>query len=163
MKRITQALVVLIGLCAACEKSFAVLVIEGLTKARAESELGVVMNREFIGSIGSVTNEAGISLEFAPKGKLEGFLFVTLEVYLELPTESDHGSAKYRRLTSVTLKPVIQTEEKVRVFFAVDSEYLDRTIVTIRVRSPGGTSSDGYNIRLDGKDFPPPKARGEPQ
>jgi hypothetical protein len=75
-------------------------------------------------------------------------------VYLELPTESRHGSANYRRLTHVTL-PVAQTVGKVSVFFGVDQEYLDKTYVTIRVRRSGGTGPDGYSIHLNSKDFPP--------
>jgi len=156
MKQIAQILVVITALSAVCETSSALIVLEGMTKEGAESVLGVVMRREFIGNIGSVTNEAGISVEFAPKGELQGFLFVELDVYLELPTESRHGSANYRRLTHVTL-PVAQTEDKVSVFFGVDEEYLDKTYVTIRVRR-SGTSPDGYTIPLNKKDFPPPNA-----
>lgn len=126
MKRIAQILVLITALSAVCETSSALIVLEGMTKEGAEKVLDVVMRREFIGSIGSVTNEAGISVEFAPKGELQGFLFVELDVYLESPTESGHGPANSRRLTSVTLRPA-QTEDKVCVFFGVDEEYLDRT------------------------------------
>ena len=157
MKRITQLLAVLAALSVASETCSAVLILEGITKERAERELGIVMKRELIGTIGSVTNEAGISVEFAPKGRLQGFLFVALDVYSELPTNNEHGSAEYRRLTSVTLLPLTQTQGKVRVFFAVDQEYLDKTDVIIRVHSSGGTDPNGYTIRLSRKDFPPPR------
>jgi hypothetical protein len=157
MKRIAQILIVIIALSAVCETSSALIVLEGMTREGAEKVLGVVMRREFIGNIGSVTNEAGISIEFAPKGDLQGFLFVDLDVYFESPTESGHGSANSRRLTHVTL-PVAHTKDKVSLFFGVDQEYLDKTFVSIYVRRTGGTSPDGYSIHLNSKDFPPPHA-----
>ena len=158
MKRIAQLVVVTILLSAVRETCFAALMFKTLTKERAEKELGVVMKREFLGS-GSVTNEAGISAEFAPKAKLEGFLFVALDVYSELPVEGEDR----RRLTSATLQPVIQTKEKVRVFFAVDPQYLNRTELTIRVRADNTNpfSLNGYRIRLNPSDFPSPPANRE--
>ncbi|HYG33447.1 MAG TPA: hypothetical protein VEC99_01605 [Clostridia bacterium] len=154
MKCIIQLLLLGILLLAFHETACAAQLLEVLGKERAESELGLVIKREFLG-FGSDTNEAHISIEFAPKGKLEGFMCVTLDVYLEGPFGKDPYSPHYRRLTSVTLRPVVETKEKVRVFFSIDPEYLDRTDISIRVRFEG-TGPDGYNIRLKAKDFPSP-------
>jgi hypothetical protein len=154
MKRIAQLTIVAVLLSAFNESCFAAPLIRRMTKQRAEKELGVVMKRAFLG-FGSVTNEAGISIEFAPKGRLEGFLFVTLDVYSELPAENEYGLG----VASVTLQPVIQTEEKVRVFFTVDPQYLNRTEITIRVRSDDRDvlSLKGYGIRFNSADFPRPQ------
>jgi hypothetical protein len=150
MKRIAQSLIMVVALSAVYENSFAMLVLEGLSKQAAEKELGLVMKRECIGTVGSITNTAGSLIEFAPKGELEGFIELGLYVYLKRPT---------RLLTSTTLRPVAQTDGKVQMFFVVDEEYLDRTELMILVRHPGGRKADGFSIRLSPKDFPPPNAR----
>jgi hypothetical protein len=150
MNRITQALIVVIVLCAVYENSSAMLVLEGMSKQAAEKELGLVMRRERIGTVGSVTNSAGISIEFLSKGELEGLIEVGLYVYSERPT---------RLLTSTTLHPITQTNGKVKMFFVVDEDYLDRTELMIHLRrSRGSPRSDGYSISLSPKDFPPPNA-----
>jgi len=139
------------------ETCSASIMLEGMTKARAEKDMGIVIKREFLG-LGGVTNEAGISIEFAPKGKLERFIFVTLDIYLERPNPNERPYPHYRRLTSVTLKPVVQTKDRVRVFFSVDPQFLDRTDILIHVDSSGASGPDGYSISLDPNDFPPPAA-----
>jgi hypothetical protein len=139
---------------------FAAMVTQGMTKERAEKELGILFKGEFFGI--SATNEVGISIEFAPKDKLEAFQFATLDIYLEGPPQRLPGPVQFRRLTSVILHPRIQTKEKVALFFTVDPEYLDKTQVTLRVhvtQPPSPGSYDGYSIRFDSKEFPKPQAK----
>ena len=156
MRRIARVTLMAVLLSAVCVKCFAAIAIEGMTKERAEKELGIVMKREFLGVF--ATNEVGISIEFPLNVSLKEFQFATLNIYLEWPTERQHGPVQYRRLTSVTLQPRIQTKEMVALFFTVDPEYLDKTEVTLRVRATGSAAPDGYSIRLKTKDFPSPQA-----
>jgi hypothetical protein len=155
MKRIAQVLIGAVVLSAVCEDSSALIVLEGISKQDGEKNLGLVMRRECIGTVGSVTNLAAISIEFWLKGELEEFLEVQLNVYSELPTGS---RGPYRLLASTTLRRA-QTAGKVSLFFVVDEDYLNRTEVTILVRNPAWRKSNGYSIRLSRKDFPPPNAR----
>jgi hypothetical protein len=158
MRNIVLVLVSGLILTVVSETCCAAIWLEGMTKDRAEKELGVVIKREFLG-LGGVTNEAGLCIEFAPKDKLERFMFVTLDIYLERPNPNEHPITHYRRLTSVTLKPVVQTKEKIRVFFSVDPQFLDNADISIRVDSSGKSGPDGYSISLHSKDFPAPKAK----
>jgi hypothetical protein len=151
--RIALVGLVLIATTSACH---ALIMLHGLSKAQAEKEFGIVMKREYTGS-GPATNDAAISIEFARRGKLENFLSVNLDVYSELPENQPQGPTKYRRLVSATLEPLGGTPEKVRVFFTVDPEYLNRTIISIRVKRNNSTDPDGYTIQLDPRDFPAPQ------
>ena len=137
-------------LFAAIHDTSCAALVQGITKARAEAELGVVIRRVSTG-----TEDAGISIELAPTNKLAGFRFVQMDIYFETRTPGDQ--ARYpRRLTSATLHPNVATNEKVRVFFAVAPQYLDRTAITIGLDRSVTPGPDGYMIWLDPKDFPSP-------
>ena len=156
MKRIIQAFLFTVLLLLAARNSLALLIMKPMHRAEAERFLGVVLKREYLG-IGPATNEAGISIEFAPKDELENFLSIELHIYQELPAEEPNG-VHYRRLAVATLKPLVQTQEKVRAFFSVDPEYLERTEIVIRVRNSDPAGCDGYMIRLD-RAFPIPEPK----
>jgi hypothetical protein len=127
-------------------------VVQGMTKARAEAELGVVIRRESTGA-----EDAGIAIEFAPTNKLAGFLFVEMDIYFEIQAPGEQVRNP-RRLTSATLQPNVGTKEQLRVFFTVNPQYLDRTAITIRVDRSVSAGPDGYMIWLDPKDFSSPHA-----
>jgi len=154
----TRPLFVSLVLMAACHVGFGAICLEGTTKDRAEKELGVVIKRASLGPF--TTNEVGVVIEFAPSGKLREFMFAQLDIYLELPRfyPLHRGAGGLfmgpgRRLTSVTLKPREQTEEKIVLFFTVDPEYLERTHVILRVQPADGRFPDGYEISLKAEDF----------
>jgi hypothetical protein len=127
----------------------AVINLAGLSKQRAEAELGVVIRSERITPNYSDTKELGISVEFVPKADLEDFLFAQLDVYSDAL-----GHVGRQRVCSVTLMPLVQTKEKVRFFFVVHRTYINGTEICLRVHARDPQSWDGYIILLNSKDFP---------
>jgi hypothetical protein len=125
-------------------------VVEGKTRARAEAELGIVIKRVSTG-----TQDAGISIELSRTNKLAGFRWVQLDIYFA-PVPLGEQVRYPRRLASANLQPVEESKEKVRFFFSVDPQYLDRTAITFGVDRSVAGGPDGYMIWLDPKDFPSP-------
>jgi hypothetical protein len=156
MQRTTRTVFLGLLLFAATPLCHALIMFQGLDKARAEKELGIVIKREYLG-IGSATNEAGIAMEFPRRGKLENYISVHLNVYSEWPKDQPSGPLKNRRLISATLRPVSETSEKVQVYFTVDADCVGRTEISITVKGATPENFDGYSIRLNAKDFPPPQ------
>ncbi len=140
-------------LCGAYDCS-ALIQLAGLSKQKAEAELGVVIRSEPITPNYSNTKELGISVEFVPKSALEDFLFAELDVYSNALEPQWDGHVGRQKVCSVTLSPLVQTKEKVRLFFTVHRTYVNGTEISLRVHARDPRSPDGYIIRLDSKDFP---------
>ena len=107
--------------------------IESISKERAEKDFGATIRIQTVG-----TNQVGVWLEFAPKGKLQAFSSVRLEI----------RSAE-RSVVSATLAPLRQTSDTVVVYFSADPAYLPTSTLTVFYRSSGLPGYDGiqFNVR----------------
>ena len=122
-------------LFAASSQCFAARIITGVSKNRAENELGVKIKSELCAD-----GRIGVRLEFMPLGNLERFHHAELDI-----------SSEGRRLLSATLKPLIQTETQVVLYFSADPSYVKMTTLTVIVRRKTRWDPDGYSFAI--KDF----------
>jgi hypothetical protein len=121
----------------ASSRCFALMIVETVSKARAKT-MGVTISGKVVG-----TNEVGVWLEFAPKGKLQGFSSVTLEI-----------TSGQRKLVSATLSPLKQTPDSVTFYFSTDPAYLRTSALQVSYKSSGWPPFDAF--RFDVGDFVSP-------
>lgn len=99
----------------AASRCFGLVMIEPVSREQAEKDFGASIRTETVG-----TNQVGVRLEFAPKGKLRTFSSVELEI-----------TSGERKLVSATLAPLKQTPEVVVVYFSTDPAYLPGSRLTL--------------------------------
>ena len=110
--------------------------IEPVSKERAAKDYGATIRTETVG-----TNQVGVWLEFAPKGKLQTFSSVQLEI-----------SSGDRTLVSATLAPSKQTADAVVVYFMTDPAHLATSRLTVFYKISSGLPP--YNgIQFNVADF----------
>ena len=117
--RVVSLLTLMLLLTSRC---LALVMIETVSKERAEKDFGATIRTEVVG-----TNQVGVSLEFAPKGKLQTFSSVQLEI-----------TVGERRLVSATLSPLKHTPDTVAVYFSTDPAYLSTSRLTVFYKISGG-------------------------
>lgn len=105
--------------------------ITDVASEQAAKELGATIRTKEVG-----TNQVGVWLEFAPKGKLQNFTSIKLEI-----------SSGEKRLVSATLSPSEQTPKSVVVYFATDWAYLPTSTLTVFYKI-GGRSPPYDGIRF---------------
>ena len=128
-----QKTAVLTLMLVASSRCPALVLMEVVSKERAERDFGATIRTEVVG-----TNEVGVWLQFAPKGKLKTFSSVQLEI-----------TSGERRLVSATLKPIKQTPDTVVVYFSTDPAYLFSSRLTVFYRIPSGeTPYDGIQFNV---------------
>jgi hypothetical protein len=109
------------------------VMIETVSREQAEKDFGASIRTEVVG-----TNQVGVWLEFAPKGKLRTFSSVQLEI-----TSGDH------KLVSATLAPSKQTPKNVVVYFSTDPAYLPGSRLTVFYKiSSGYPPYDGIQFKV---------------
>ena len=112
---------------------FALVMIEPVSKERAAKEYGATIRSETVG-----TNQIGVWLQFTPKGKLQTFSSVQLEI-----------SSWDRTLVSATLAPLKQTEAGVVVYFVTDPAHLSTSRLTVFYKiSSGFPPYDGIQFNV---------------
>jgi hypothetical protein len=107
---------------AASSRCYADMMITDVASEQAAKDLGAAIRTEMVG-----TNQVGVWLEFAPKGKLQTFSSVKLEI----------GSGD-QRLVAATLSPSKQTPDTVVVYFSTDPTYLSKSTLTVFYKISGG-------------------------
>ena len=115
---------------------FALVTVDVVSKDRAEKDLGATIRMETVG-----TNQVGVWLDFAPKGKLQDVGSVQLEI------ASAEGT-----LVSATLSPLKRTADSVVVYFSTTPTYLLRSRLTVYVKS-GGWPEYGHGFQFNVSDF----------
>ena len=110
---------------------FASIGVETISKARAK-DLGATVSAKMVG-----TNQVGVWLEFAPKGKLQTFSSVSLEI-----------SSGEQRLVSATLSPLKQTPDSVVVYFSTDPAHLATSTLMVFYKSSGIPPYDAYRFNI---------------
>ena len=122
MKTQTMRIVsVLAFMLVASSSCFASIVVETISKEQAK-DLGATVSAKMVG-----TNQVGVWLEFAPKGKLQTFSSVSLEI-----------SSGEQRIVAATLSPLKQTPDSVVVYFSTAPAYLDTSTLTVFYKVSGG-------------------------
>jgi hypothetical protein len=117
----------------AASRCFAVVMIETVSREQAEKDFGASIRAEAVG-----TNQVGVWLEFAPKGKLRTFGSVQLEI-----KSGEH------KLVSATLAPLKQTPKTVVVYFSTDPAYLPGSRLTVFYKiSSGEPPYDGIQFNV---------------
>jgi hypothetical protein len=119
---------------AASSQCFALRGIQAVSKERAEKDFGARIRSEMV-----ATNLVGVWLEFAPKGELQKFHHVELEV-----------TSGGRRLVGADLRPLKHTDKSVVVYFSTDPAYLASSTLTVIV-SVDQEYAVGYQFNV--KDF----------
>jgi uncharacterized protein YbaA (DUF1428 family) len=117
--RIVSLLTLLLLTSSCC---FADVGIERVSKEQAAKDFGATIRTKTVG-----TNQVGVWLEFTPKGKLQTFSSVLLEI-----------TSGERTLVSATLAPSKQTADAVVVFFMTDPAHLSTSKLTILYRINSG-------------------------
>ena len=113
----------------ASSSCFASLVIETVSKEQAK-DLGVMISAKMVG-----TNQVGVWLEFAPKGRLQTFSSVALTI-----------TSDERRVVSATLSPLKQTPDSVVVCFSTDPAYLRTSTLVVFYKSSGIPPVDAFQF-----------------
>ncbi|MGZ4971396.1 MAG: hypothetical protein ACXWDN_01450 [Limisphaerales bacterium] len=103
-------------------RCFALVIIETVSKEQAAKDFNATMRAQMVG-----TNQVGVWLEFAPKGKLKTFSSVQLEIMSGEQT-----------LVSATLAPLKQTEDDVVIYFMTDPAHLPASKLTVFYKTSGG-------------------------
>ena len=117
----------------ASSRCLALIVIETVSKERAEKDFGATIRTEMV-----ATNQVGVWLEFKPKGKLQTFSSVQLEI-----------TSAGRKIVSATLLPLKQTPETVVVYFSTDPVYLSASALTVFYKiSNGMPPYDGLRFNV---------------
>jgi hypothetical protein len=129
-----RIILVLAFLLVTASTSFALIQVETISKERAK-ELGATISAKMVG-----TNQVGVWLEFAPKGRLQNFSSVTLEI-----------TSGEQRLVSATLSPLKQTPDSVVVYFSTNPVYLATSTLMVFYKSSGIPPYDAF--RFDIRDF----------
>jgi hypothetical protein len=106
----------------ASSRCFALVMVETVSREQAAKDFGATISIETVG-----TNQVGVRLEFVPKGKLQTFSSVELEI-----TSGEH------KLVSATLSPLKQTPETVVVHFSTDPVYLPGSRLTLYYKLSSG-------------------------
>jgi len=122
---------VLAFLFLASSTCFALIEVETVSKEQAK-DLGVTISAKMVG-----TNQVGVWLEFAPKGKLQTFSSMTLEI-----------TSGERRLVSATLSPLKQTPDSVVVYFSTDPAYLRTSTLMVFYKSSGIPPYDAFQFHV---------------
>ena len=131
--KITRFASLLLLMFLAASRCLGLVLIETVSKERAEKDFGASIRTEAVG-----TNQVGVWLEFTPKGKLRTLSSVQLEI-----TSGDH------KLVSATLAPSKQTPENVVVYFSTDPAYLPGSRLTVFYRiSSGYPPYDGIQFNV---------------
>jgi hypothetical protein len=134
MKTIIKFVVLTFLFCAASSPCFALRGIEVVPRVRAEKEFGAKIRTESVG-----TNQVGVWLEFIPKGKLQNFDHVELEI-----------TTGGRIIVQADLRNLNQSKENVVVYFSTDPAYLSSSTLTIIV-PVDPEYAQGYQFNV--KDF----------
>lgn len=114
-------------------RCFALVMIEPVSKEQAAKDFGATIRTETIG-----TNQVGVWLEFTPKGKLQTFSSVQLEI-----------TSGERTLVSAMLAPLKQTEDIVVVYFMTDQALLSASRLTVFYKiSSGSPPYDGIQFNV---------------
>ena len=127
--RIVSVLALLLIVSSPC---FALVMIEPVSRERAEKDFGARIRTEMV-----ATKQVGVWLEFSPKGKLETFSSVQLDIMLA-----------ERRVVSATLSPLKQTPVTIVVYFSTDPAYLSGSTFTVFYKSSGFPSYDGFSFKV---------------
>jgi uncharacterized protein YbaA (DUF1428 family) len=107
--------------------------IEPVSKERAAEDFGAGIRTEMVG-----TNQVGVWLQFTPKGKLQTFSSVQLEI-----------TSGERTLVSATLAPSKQTANVVVVYFMTDPAHLSTSRLTVFYKiSSGIPPYDGIQFNV---------------
>lgn len=115
--------------------------IEPVSKEQLEKDFGATIRTETV-----ATNQVGVWLEFKPRGKLQTFSSVQLEI-----------TSGERTLVSATLAPLKQTRDVVVVYFSTDPVYLSTSRLTLFYKiSSGFPPYDG--IQFNVADFIKPES-----
>ncbi len=118
---------------AASSRCYALVMLTEVSSERAAKDLGATIRTEMIG-----TNRVGVWLEFAPKGKLQTFSSVQLEI-----------TSGERTLVSAMLSPSKQTPDIVVVYFSTDPAYLSTSTLTVFYKiSSGEPPYDGIRFKV---------------
>ena len=117
-----QVLALLTLLLLTSSRSFAMVLIQRVSKEQAAKEFGATIRTETVG-----TNQVAVRLEFTPKGKLRTFSSVRLEI-----------ASGERTLVSATLEPSKQTAEAVEVYFLSDPAHLSGSKLTVFYKISSG-------------------------
>jgi hypothetical protein len=118
---------------AASSRCYARMVITDVASEQAAKDLGATIRTELVG-----TNEVGVWLEFAPKGKLQTFSSVKLEI----------GSDD-QRLVAATLSPSKRTPDTLVFYFSTDPTYLSKSTLTVFYKISGGYPPyDGIRFKV---------------
>ena len=134
MKTILKVAVLTFLFFATSSQCFALRGIYAISKERAEKDFGATIRSEMV-----ATNLVGVWLEFAPKGKLQKFHHVELEI-----------TSGGRKIVGADLRPLKQTEESVVVHFSTEPAYLTSSTLTVIV-SVDQEYAEGYQFNV--KDF----------
>ena len=114
-------------------RCFALIMITEVSSQQAAKDLGATIRTEVVG-----TNQVGVWLEFAPKGKLQTFSSVQLEI-----------ASGDRKLVSATLSPLKQTPDTVVIYFSTDPAYLSTSTLTLFYKISGGFPPyDGFRFKV---------------
>ena len=127
-------LLLLAVLLLATSRCFALIMIHTVSKEQAMKDFGATIRTETVG-----TNQVGVRLEFIPKGKLQTFSSVQLEI-----------TSGERRVVSADLSPLKQTADAVVIYFSTDPSYLATSTLTLFYKTSGGVPPyDGlqFNVR----------------
>jgi hypothetical protein len=133
MKTFLKITVLTFLVMAASSRCYALVMITDVSSERAAKDLGATIRTEMVG-----TNQVGVWLEFAPKGKLQTFSSVQLEI-----------ASGDRRLVSATLSPLKQTQDTVVIYFSTDPAYLSMSTLTVFYKISGGFPPyDGIRFKI---------------
>lgn len=135
MKRALKIALLALVVIGTSNRCYALRLIQGVSDGKRAQELGVKIRSELV-----ATNHFGVWLEFSPQGKLAHFGHGELEV-----------ASAGRQFVCATLLPLHQTSDKVVLYFSVDRDYLQSSILTIIVSGARGPDPDGYSFAI--KDF----------
>ena len=132
MKTYIKIAVLTFLVIAASSRCYALVMITDVASEQAAKDLGATIRTEMVG-----TNQVDVWLEFAPKGKLQTFSSVQLEI-----TSGD------RKLVSAMLSPK-QTPDTVVVYFSTDPAYLSTSTLTVFYKISGGFPPyDGIRFKV---------------
>jgi hypothetical protein len=130
MKTILKIAVLAFLVIGVSSRSYALRVIYSVSTEQAAQELGAKIRWEVV-----ATNQVGVWLEFAPRGKLARF---------------DHGELEIasagRQLVCAALQPLHQTSDKVVLYFSADAEHIKMSTLTLIV-SVDPEYAEGYSFR----------------
>jgi hypothetical protein len=131
MKTIRCLAIISLLLITTSTRCFALWEIEDSTKERAK-ELGIEITTKMMNA-----TEVGAWLEFKPKGKLEKFSCVGLEI-----------TSNGKKVVSANVLPSRKSEDIVTVPFYTDLEFLPACKVTVYVWSESGRGGIGYRFNV---------------